>query len=597
MMRRALLKRLRPWLGTAAALCLAATALQLAARAGGSWSFTQDPWLDGTGPAVAAATGFFHLAELDNHWMLITPAGRPFWMRAVYAVNWTDGGPAAAAAFQTRYHGDQIAFARHAVERLKAWGFNTIADYSSPYVLPVPTYFRPQGNSEKLPFIRGLNISWYGSINDGHLAPEAFKTLLAGAVDPSVYHGWPGHVPDVFDPNFAIYARALAADKATPGHPTVFTEKTATGGAPQPSLVNSPWLLATIPDDSDYLYGFGPGPEIPGRDDVIHPNIGWIVAVTRPTQTENDQVGAANGNRHTVHYSDPTVYAKVAWADFLQKRYGSLTALNAAWGSNYTTFGSDGGWPNGRGLLDESGRHAWIGNDPLRLSQTAPAVRRDMNAFLAVYADQYFRIVSEAIHAATPHQLIFSGVLDESGGLTRVQVLSAAARYCDALQLDTDSSLPQVLPTTFAVTGKPLFAWIGIRADADSPLGGTWLRRPEGFPTQAQRGAAYAQTVDSLFAARADDDVAPMIGFAWWEYMDKPSEHADWGLVTSDDNGYDGQADTVQPGRDAWGFATGGEAANYGDFLSAVTRANEGVDRMLLAGVTKRTRGGPNALP
>ena len=317
-------------------------------------------------------SGFFQTEKIGPRWVLVTPQGHPFWMRAVYAVDWNDGGEAAQAAFQTKYQGDPMAFAVHAVNRLRAWGFNALGEYSSPYLFPVPTYFRPHGNPERMPFIRYLNVSWYGAINQGHLAPAPFKTLLAGAVDEEVYHDWPGHVPDVFDPNFEIYARNIAADVKTGSRDTVFTEKTASGGRPDPSLKDTPWLIGTTGDDSDYLFGFGPGPDAPSRDGAIHPHIGWVVAVTRPTQFENSQVGAALGMKRTVKYADSTVYAKQAWRDFLKKKYGTIGNLNSAWGSNYTTFDSDGGWPSGRGLMDESGRHTWIGSDALRLSTARP---------------------------------------------------------------------------------------------------------------------------------------------------------------------------------------------------------------------------------
>src|SRR5207253_1616489 len=111
--------------------------------------------------------------------------------------------------------------------------------------------------------------------------------------------------------------------------------------------------------DSDYIFGMGPGPELLGPDNVIHPHIGWVVAVTKPSQTENDKVGRAFGKPRTIHYQDSKVYAKFAWRDFLVNKYHSIQALNSAWGSRYTTFDSDGGWPNGKGLLDESGRNPW----------------------------------------------------------------------------------------------------------------------------------------------------------------------------------------------------------------------------------------------
>lgn len=554
---------------------------------GGVFATTWPPRRDrfgGVPPRIARGTGYFRVVRQGSRWLLLTPSGDPFWLRSVYAVNWGDGGSVANAMFVRKYGGQPRRFARHAAERLLAWGFNAIGAYSSVYLLPVPTFFHPRGNPVRLPFIRLLNISWYGAIDEGHLAPAPFKTLLAGAVDPKYYSGWPGNVPDVFDPNFAIYARNAAADRATATRQTVFTAATATGGLPQPSLDHCPWLIGTTPDDADDLFGFGPGPRMPGPDGVVHPNIAWIVAVTKPLQHRNTQVGAAFGNRHTEVYPDPVVYAKRAWEQFLQRKYHSIAALNAAWGSDYTTFGSDGGWPNGHGLLDESGRHCWMGREVNgRLMGAAPRLHQDLNAFLGIYADRYFQVVSQAIRAATPHQLVFSPApLDSHGGLTRRPILMAAARYCDVLQVDADPRHPAPLVQTYAWTGRPMFTWMAEQANPDSamhryrPAFTPWLR------TQAQRGAAYAHEVHWLYAFTTVG-VHPFVGFDWWEYMDKWGEHANWGLVTPRDNAYDGREDRTARGRDRWGVPYGGETANYGDFLSVAIAANQQINRQLAA--------------
>ena len=166
-----------------------------------------------------------------------------------------------------------------------------------------------------------------------------------------------------------------------------------------------------------------PVQEVPGFRNVIHPHIGWIVAVTRSEQTSNAHVGTAFGVRQTVFYDDPIVHAKRAWRDYLNSKYGTINALNAAWGASYTTFESDGGWPHGRGLLDESGHHPWIGTDAERLGRTPPSVRVDLDAFLEVFANRYFSVVTAAARAATPRHLVFSpAMLNGHKGLTRREI-------------------------------------------------------------------------------------------------------------------------------------------------------------------------------
>ena len=49
-------------------------------------------------------------------------------------------------------------------------------------------------------------------------------------------------------------------------------------------------------------------------------------------------------------------------------------------------------------------------------------------------------------------------------------------------------------------------------------------------------------------------------GYKYWSYPDSNGEHLNWGLVDFNDNPYDGISDVIAPGKDAWGYATGGES-------------------------------------
>jgi hypothetical protein len=447
-----------------------------------------------------------------------------------------------------------------------------------------------------MPFVRILHPAWYSAVNLWSLAPGPVKTLVLGGVDPAIYKGPAGHLPDVFDPNFEAYARALASDARLEdaGCPAAEElEGAQLGGAQKaapagqgsilhPTLSESPWLLGTTMDDADYLFGFGPGPEFPGHNHIIHPHIGWLVAVTRPTQQRNDEIGKPFGLTREVEYSDPVVYSKLAWRDFLRSKYGSLEKLNAAWGSDYSSWDSDGGWPQGRGLLDESGRNPWIGTDPERLSNTAPRVAADMDEFLERFADRYFSVVAAAIRAATPRHLVLSpSMLNGHRGLSRRPILRAAGRYCDLIQVHQDPDNPALIGITYQEAGRPLVSWVGIAARADSAV-----ETSDGdaeVKSQGERGARYQQVVETLFTYRAPDGAYPMVGLDWWEYMDKVDERVNWGLVTPQDNAYDGREARVRRGRDRWGYATGGEARNYGDFLTSVQSANIAAMRRLKA--------------
>jgi hypothetical protein len=90
--------------------------------------------------------------------------------------------------------------------------------------------------------------------------------------------------------------------------------------------------------------------------------------------------------------------------------------------------------------------------------------------------------------------------------------------------------------------------------------------------------------VNALYSFTASNAVQPVVGADMWEWTDKTigGERGPFGLVTVLDNAQDGKENTIATGVDGWGFPTGGESANYGDFLSAVTTQNKQIDANLL---------------
>jgi hypothetical protein len=55
-------------------------------------------------------------------------------------------------------------------------------------------------------------------------------------------------------------------------------------------------------------------------------------------------------------------------------------------------------------------------------------------------------------------------------------------------------------------------------------------------------------------------------------------------LLTPRDNPYDGKSATITGnGKDQWGYPTGSEAANFGDFLTNVTSANSNIYAAMIA--------------
>jgi hypothetical protein len=342
-------------------------------------------------------------------------------------------------------------------------------------------------------------------------------------------------------------------------------------------------MIGTWLGDADFLFGFGRGPNTPSGG--AHPQLAWIAATTSPTQTSGP-----NGDFSDLFtYSNTTVYTKLAWQSYLENKYGTIQALDAAWGSNYTTFGSNGGWPKkttgGTGLLDEDGSSPWMGNGSAGLVGANANVAADLNAFLLQIAQQYFRVATEACKAAYPNQLVFGpGSLNVD---TYPQVLQAAGQYLDVVEVWVEPKYLNTLADAYNVGGKPVIVWTSLQAQPDSDTTTGWGSLASScditggttdydYTTQALRGQCYQQLVEGYWNTQAADGTYPVLGLNWWEFVDKvvSGENTNFGLVDIYDNAYDGVEDQVNKSLDPWGYAAGGQAANYGDFLDSVRQEN-----------------------
>jgi len=493
-------------------------------------------------------TGFFHTEQIGGRWYLIDPEGHPFWMRSVYNID-----PYSSGQTIGRKYGGIPRWAVQTVRRLRGWGFNTIGEYSGNALFPVGVYGSPSGDPEKMPFIGFLAPGMGALANSRGLAKSQTLDIMAG-IPPQTYNDWRSPLVDFYAPQFEEYVKNVVS-----GAEATFT-------AP---ISRSPWLVGWTIDDADKWYGLAGGAT--SGCPVRYPHPGWMVAVTNFDQGRGRPSGS---------HGDMKVYSKYALRDFLAKKYSTIQALNAAWKSDYTTFDSDGGYGSGRGFLDEDGRHFWIGKDWKTLSDASPNVKGDLDAFLLEFARKAFSVIVSRVRAMDHNHLIFGpAALNKFGCLARPQVLQAAAEHVDVLQVSADvlnlANNSEVMAMSYELTHKPLLVWVGFMANPDSTLKGSpniYAMPP--ISTQQERGAYYGKMLMRLVSVKGSDGVYPVVGLDWWDWMDSGGEGANWGLITFRDNAYDGREAIIAPGSDPWGFPTGGEAANYGDFLDAVRQAN-----------------------
>jgi hypothetical protein len=273
----------------------------------------------------AKATGHFRVEKLGNRWWFCTPEGHGFFMEGVYdVIAATDKtlGPATKSKY-----GDSNgpAWAEATLERLKSWGFNTLGIYASARILPIES-----SQAIKLPFIAVTRPALYSMRNPligavhskpQRLLQEPVKNMLYGA--SPFYRGYrPGNgAADYYDGKMKIW---LEKDLK------VSQEFTALKSSPYAS-----YLIGIGEDDGDEMFGFGAGDAFPTMPPGHNnPNLSWLIATISPVQTANARYGAV--------YADTSVHTKRAWRDSLAAKYGTIQALNKAWGSNYTTFDSAG---------------------------------------------------------------------------------------------------------------------------------------------------------------------------------------------------------------------------------------------------------------
>jgi hypothetical protein len=511
--------------------------------------------------AKGRGTGQWRLAKVGERWTFVTPEGHPFWMIGMWDVTGDEHKDERGASYDQRgkgKYGSDAIWWLQANRRLRSWGFNAIGPYSYRMMLPMDSEEEWTGTEQpvKLPFVWIAHDPAISGRKEG-----VFKNLYAGLDSHNRALGDQGsaNFPDVFDPAWVRNTKEIIA-----------------GDQELRTIAQSPYLIGVFGDDTDYVSGFGPGPEFASQPpDKTHAHLGYLALIMAPTQEKNAESHA--------RYADRQVYTKTRLRDFLRQKYGSVEALNAAWGASYSTLDSDGGWPNGKGLLDENGRvsHKWLGSGDPELTATSranPNMVRDLDEFLYLMARQFFSTEREAFRAVAPHALFFGPTT--IGGWwapARAPIYRAARESLDLISITTDGSQEQLDFITRAAGDVPLIVWEGVVANADSAQ---WrhTKRDEGarwfMDTQAARGEHYRRDVERLFDARSSSGVHPFVGQLWWAWTDSLPEERNWGVVSLMDNAYDGYEAGKSAGIDAWGFATGGEEHNYGDFVGAARAVN-----------------------
>jgi hypothetical protein len=278
----------------------------------------------------------------------VTPLDNWQWLEAIGCASDGQGCGAGAgleALIQAKFGGTFCTGVREEQISFVSLNFNGIAPLSDTGYSPTASGNCP--TNQHLPFWNDVQTGLYSSANlNGYVSQPLHNVSVPH--DSNWTCGGASHaVGDFFDPRFQTFQQAYMLSDA----PTI-------------NAFKSPWTIGHSGEDTDFNgmpnAGWQFHSYLPLQ--VNDCDYAWKVAVSSPVQTLSTSQPYGGGMQPPFIYPDPLIYTKTPAAsppatcslttpctlsDFLSKEYGTIGALNTAWGSSYTTFGSSGtgiGW-------------------------------------------------------------------------------------------------------------------------------------------------------------------------------------------------------------------------------------------------------------
>jgi len=343
---------------------------------------------------------------------------------------------------------DQQKWATHTLDRLQAWGFNTVGNWSADSL----------ADAERVPYTLPLSIVGdYTSISTGS--------------------DWWGGMPDPFDPRFAMATERAVAIAARDHR-------------------DDPWLIGYYADNE--LAWAGPGDDPQSRYALAY---GTLKMTT-------------------------DVPAKRAFLKQLRDKYRNQAGLSKAWGIDLPA------WE----LMEDPG---FV---PPMPNPEHPEIENDFKYFQKVFADTYFKTISDSLKWHAPNQLLLGGRFATS----TPEAVASCAQYCDVLSFNMYTLKPQDgydFAALRALDKPVLITEFNFGSSDRGPFWGgvTQLAREE------DRGPAYASFLKQALSEPS------IVGVHWFQYLDQPAtgrlldgENGHFGLVGITDLPYQGFVETVR---------------------------------------------------
>lgn len=445
--------------------------------------------------AAFKASGWFRAEQRDGHWHLVTPEGHAFFSLGVNVVD-DDGG-------RTYIEGREFMF-------------KDLPRNSGRWAPFFGTEGKPSGDqaaSAGIAYNHGRWFDYYSAnlfLADGHHWRQAWRARTLDRLEHWGFNtlgNWSDQA--LTQTHRLAYTRSVniagVFGNVSSGYdywgrmPDPFDPRfaqAADAAAAQASrdVRDDPWLLGYFADNE--LAWAGQGPQ--GR---------WGLAQ-----------GTLRGEARSP--------AKQAFIEVLRKKYGTPARLAAAWGITLDAW-------------DALQATNFAAPDP---NEAHPAIADDYSAWLRQYADQYFRIVAQAIHKHDPHHLFLGGRF----AVHTPEAVASCAQYCDVVSFNGYADLPEHAfdAAAFAKLDKPaLITEFHFGSDDRGPFGKgvvpVW--------NEQQRGEAYARYVAAAAASPF------IVGVHWFQYVDQPvtgrlldGENAHIGLVAITDRPFKSFVDAVR---------------------------------------------------
>jgi len=171
-----------------------------------------------------------------------------------------------------------------------------------------------------------------------------------------------------------------------------------------------------------------------------------------------------------------------------------------------------------------------------------PEIERDYQHFQDVFAQTYFKTISDALKWHAPNHLLLGGRY----GVTSPEAVKACAEFCDVLSFNFYTLKPQdgYDFAKLAELDKPLLVSEFQFGSRDR---GPFWPGPLELPREEDRGAAYAAFLDAAL------EQPTIVGAHWFQYLDQPAsgrlldgENGHLGLVAITDVAWSGFVEAVR---------------------------------------------------